>query len=92
MALPLQQGHSSKGPSMPRADKGKDEQTPFALVRICCLPWCALRAIIHEYFVNRGVFAAARSWLGRLELPWQGKEWSIRPSCAARQVLVARCQ
>lgn len=65
---------------------------PFAFLKICFLPWCTLRAFIHEYFVNRGVFAAACSQLGRLELPWQGREWSIRPSCAARQVLVARRQ
>lgn len=60
--------------------------------KICCLLWCTLRASIHEYIVNRGVFAAAGSRRGRSELPWQGRERSTRPWCAARQVLVAQIQ
>lgn len=88
MALPPQQGHSSKGPSTPRADKGKDEQTPFALVRICCLPWCALRAIIREYFVNRGVFAAACSRLGRAGWSCLGR---AKSGASALRVLQDRC-
>lgn len=64
----------------------------FAFLRICCLPRCPPKAFIHEHFVNRGVLAAACSRLGRLELPWQGRGRSIRPSCAAGQVLEAQCQ
>lgn len=67
-ALPLHQGHGSKGPSMPQ---GQGEQMPFAF--LCCLPWCPPRAFIHKNSVNRGVLAAAGSRWGRLELPWQGR-------------------
>lgn len=66
---------------------------PFAFSRICHLPWCNVRDIIPEYFVNRGVFAAAHSRRGWSELPWQGRG-SGAPAfrLAARRLLVARRQ